>query len=142
MTDVLADIVLAGLDAFVADLNRGLDALAVDRGLLVEMDHVCYRVATAARYEELVAALRHETELLGQHAIGGRLITTFRLAEPVVTGGWRISYLELPAPKAGSPTPKAWSTPNWSCSAATSSGSVRGTPIWSSTSRWQGWPRH
>lgn len=32
----------------------------------------------------------------------GRPIATFRLSEPLEAGGWRISYLELPAPKLGS----------------------------------------
>ncbi len=88
---------------FVVNINRGLDELNINRSLLVEMDHVCYRVETTERYRELLDKIGKMALLLGENMVGGRPIATFRLHQPVETGGWNISYLELPAPKAGSP---------------------------------------
>lgn len=96
------DSLFRDADAFIGNINRGLDELKVDRTLLVEADHVCYRVETMERYHELLAEFNKTSELLGEHIVGGRPIATFRLNEPLSSGGWRISYLELPAPKAGS----------------------------------------
>lgn len=94
--------ILNGAEAFVATIDRGLDELGIDRSLLVEADHICYRVETDERYRELVAQLGDEAELLDESDVNGRLIATFRLTEPLQAGGWQVSYLELPAPKVGS----------------------------------------
>ena len=93
---------LQGVESFIAAINRGLDELQVDRSLLTEADHVCYRVETDERYRELFEELRQSAKFLGESMVGGRLIATFQFAEPLAVGGWQISYLELPAPKAGS----------------------------------------
>ena len=99
--------VLKGIDAFVANINRGLDEAKIDRTLLSEMDHVCYRVETDERYNELRRELLRATRLVtpvGEPAIvNGRPIATFEFVEPVIADGWNISYLELPSPKEGSP---------------------------------------
>lgn len=95
--------ILKNVEPFVANINRGLDELEVDRTFLAEMDHICYRVETDERYKELVTTLGQSALLLGEHMVSGRLIATFQLTEPISTGGWRISYVELPAPKEGSP---------------------------------------
>lgn len=96
------DSVLQGAESFVGNINRGLDELKIDRSLLVEADHLCYRVETEARYHELLAELSQSAVLLGEQTVNGRPIATFQLSEPLDVGGWRISYLELPAPKPGS----------------------------------------
>lgn len=98
INDILKDV-----EPFIANINRGLDELQVDRTLLVEMDHICYRVETDERYKELVRELGQSAFLLGEHIISGRPIATFQLSEPIASGGWRVSYLEVPAPKEGSP---------------------------------------
>lgn len=98
--------IFQGVEDFIAGINRGLDELQVDRSFLTEADHICYRVETDERYRELVEQLQTSAELLGENMVGGRLIATFQLDEPLVAGGWQISYLELPAPKAGSEYPE------------------------------------
>ncbi|MEO0731274.1 MAG: VOC family protein [Bacteroidota bacterium] len=73
------------------------------------LDHICYRVATIARYvalrDELLAA---GNELLVESPINGRRISTFRLKSPIVHGRRHIPLLELPEPKIGSPYPEGY----------------------------------
>lgn len=99
--------VLEGIGDFVANINRGLEEAQIDRSLLSEMDHVCYRVETDDRYNEVRRELLRATRLVkpvGEPAmISGRPIATFKFVKPVEAEGWKISYLELPAPKEGSP---------------------------------------
>lgn len=68
---------------------------------------MCYRVETDERYNELRRELLRATRLVkpvGEPAmVSGRPIATFKFVEPVEAEGWKISYLELPAPKEGSP---------------------------------------
>ena len=73
-----------------------------------ELDHICYRVATSARYRELRDQLSRHGELLTDKPVNGRPIATFRLREPLPYGERRIEYLELPAPKPGSAYAEGW----------------------------------
>lgn len=66
-----------------------------------EIDHVCYRVETDERYQELKEQLTSYGELLTEKPIGGRPIATFRLHEPFIFRDQKIDLLELPAPKSG-----------------------------------------
>ena len=68
-----------------------------------QLDHICYRVATTDRYQELKARLVPDNELLAETIISGRPIATFRLQQPLQYQGRTIELLELPSPKAGSP---------------------------------------
>jgi predicted metalloenzyme YecM len=97
------DKIVNDANDFIAAINRGLDELRIDRSLLSEMDHLCYRVETDVRYRELLKELSQSAELLGETMVSGRPIATFRLADPIATGGWKVSYVELPAPKEDSP---------------------------------------
>ncbi len=47
-------------------------------------DHICYRVATMTRYEELREALKSEGVLVSESMIAGRPIATFRLLTPYI----------------------------------------------------------
>lgn len=71
-----------------------------------DLDHLCYRVPTPQRYQEL----RVEFEALGtpltETIVGGRPIRCFQLSRPIEWRDWRIDVLELPAPKAGVSPPK------------------------------------
>lgn len=90
------------LDTVFAELAaRGLPADLV-------CDHVCYRVATRQRYEELRMALRQEGVLESDAIIAGRPISAFRLFSPYVHNGRSIEALELPAPKPGTDYPEGW----------------------------------
>lgn len=74
----------------------------------LQCDHVCYRVATQARYDELREQLRSEGSLESEAIIAGRPIATFRLYQPLAYNGIQIEALELPAPKPGSAYAEGW----------------------------------
>ena len=63
------------------------------------IDHLCYRVESQERYQELKSQFSEYSELLIESPVGGRLISTFKLKEPVLFRGWSIPLVELPAPK-------------------------------------------
>lgn len=67
-----------------------------------ELDHICYRVETEARYEALKAALSNLGELLVESQIGGRAIASIKLHKPIIYKSRKIEVVELPAPKKGS----------------------------------------
>jgi len=93
-------------EPFIANINAGLDTLGIDTSELSMMDHVCYRVETTERYDELLHLLVEEALLLGENEVSGRPIATFEFKEYLNAGGWTVPYLELPAPKEGSPYPE------------------------------------
>lgn len=65
-----------------------------------ELDHICYRVETEARYEELKNILETSyATLLSEAIIWDRFISTYRLNDPIRYINRTISILELPAPK-------------------------------------------
>lgn len=66
-----------------------------------ELDHVCYRVETLDRYEELKKQLLNSGELLSENEINGRAIANFKLNEPIIFADRKIFGIELPAPKLG-----------------------------------------
>ncbi|HNU55805.1 MAG TPA: VOC family protein [Flavobacteriales bacterium] len=72
------------------------------------LDHICYRVATAERYLHWKDLLSKNGDLLGETMIGGRPISTFKLHEPIIHLDRRITVVELPAPKEGSPYIEGW----------------------------------
>lgn len=88
---------------FVADVSDGLARCGVQRDELAAMDHICYRVETIDRYREMLEKLKEFGTLLGENEVSGRMIATFELDEYLRADGWTIPYLELPAPKEGSP---------------------------------------
>ena len=93
-----------------AFLEQIFAALAPTPGVLdhLQLDHLCYRVATVERYEELKTQLLSEHELLVESLINGRRIATFRMTEPFRFREREIWLLELPEPKPGSPYPEGW----------------------------------
>lgn len=74
----------------------------------LELDHLCYRVADHMAYVRWCAHLSQQGGSLGEHLIGGRPISTFRMQEPFVFQDRSIHVVELPAPKPGSPYPEGW----------------------------------
>lgn len=68
-----------------------------------EMDHLCYRVETEERYENIKAQLHSIAELLVESTINGRNISVFKLHRPIRYETRDIYLLELPAPKENSP---------------------------------------
>lgn len=72
------------------------------------IDHLCYRVETRKHYLTLKEWLLTDNELLVESPIKGRLISTFRMAQPFRHMEREIWLLELPEPKPGSPYPEGW----------------------------------
>jgi predicted metalloenzyme YecM len=100
--DVMKEVI-GDYEAFVRELGAGLARLGISRGEVSMMDHVCYRVGTADRYARMLEALKPYATLLGETTVSGRPIATFELNEYLEVDGWTIPFLELPAPKDGSP---------------------------------------
>lgn len=94
---------LGDYEAFITGVSRGLISCGISRDELAMMDHVCYRVKTDERYKELLKTFSSAATLLGVAEVSGRPIATFEFNEYLEVDGWHVSYLELPAPKEGSP---------------------------------------
>jgi predicted metalloenzyme YecM len=66
-----------------------------------QVDHLCYRVESRQRYEEMKVFLNSFATLLIESMVGGRLIATFKLERPLKSNQGKTSLIELPAPKKG-----------------------------------------
>lgn len=66
-----------------------------------ELDHICYRVESQNEYKIKKAAMADFGDLLAESMVGGRLISTFKLFDPIVFRNRKIYLIELPAPKSG-----------------------------------------
>lgn len=69
-----------------------------------DIDHLCYRVDSLDRYEELKNNFLTFGRLLIESDVNGRPIATFKLNSSVVFKEWSIDVVELPAPKPSKPT--------------------------------------
>mmetsp|Transcript_23039 Transcript_23039/g.71779 ORF Transcript_23039/g.71779 Transcript_23039/m.71779 type:complete len:198 (+) Transcript_23039:864-1457(+) len=102
------DGLLGDTRAFVCRVATAVQARGIQAGLY-EMDHICYRCGTGEEYSSVCTALASpplSAALLIESPIGGRLISTYQLREPLEVdcpgvGSFRVSCIEVPAPKAG-----------------------------------------
>jgi len=92
-------------DAFIAQVNRGLEESGIAREELALLDHLGYRTETIDEYRDALDAFRALGEDMGEIVIQGRPISIIALQNPIESGGWTIPFLEVIAPKAGSPYP-------------------------------------
>jgi predicted metalloenzyme YecM len=90
-------------ESFIGEIDAGLKRWGIRRDEIAMMDHVCYRVETMDRYDEMKQLLGQRAFFLDESEVAGRLITTFEFDNPLIAHGWRVPYLELPQPKEGSP---------------------------------------
>ncbi|HSW92010.1 MAG TPA: VOC family protein [Candidatus Saccharimonadales bacterium] len=97
MWDILGDY-----KEFISKVDTTLRDLGVSRDEVSMMDHLCYRVESQERYQELLALFARDAMLLGENEVNGRMIATFEFQEYLQGDGWTVPYLELPAPKPGS----------------------------------------
>lgn len=95
--------ILGDYESFIRTLSQGLKERGITRDELSMMDHICYRVETLERYSELLRLFQPEAVLLGEQEVGGRMIATLEFKKYLRVDDWTIPYLELPAPKEGSP---------------------------------------
>jgi predicted metalloenzyme YecM len=93
---------LGDTSAFIEAIGDGLSRCGISRDELAMMDHICYRVETQERYQELRKKLKKFGTLVGENEVSGRLIATFELDEYLKSDDWVVPYVELPAPKKDS----------------------------------------
>ena len=74
----------------------------------LELDHLCYRVASSDRYSACRTLFAQHGELLAESMIGGRPIATYRMHKPFAYLDRRIAVVELASPKPGSPYPEGY----------------------------------
>lgn len=74
----------------------------------LEMDHLCYRVASMERYSACTTLFAQHGTLLAENMIGGRPIATYRLHQPFAYLDRLISVVELASPKVVSPYPEGY----------------------------------
>lgn len=95
--------IIGDYELFIQNIDAGLKRLGITRDEISMMDHVCYRVETIERYQEMLKKAETIGLLLGESEINGRRIATFEFNDYLQTAGWTVPYLEIPAPKEGSP---------------------------------------
>lgn len=64
-----------------------------------ELDHICYRVESQERYNFVKNIFLEESKLLSEVLIWGRMISTFKLAHPLIYKNREIFVIEIPEPK-------------------------------------------
>jgi predicted metalloenzyme YecM len=89
---------------FLEKLFLTLDKSHVEIAPHWDIDHLCYRVDSLKRYEELKNSFLSFGKLLIESDVNGRPIATFKLNSSIAFKHWVIDVVELPAPKASKPT--------------------------------------
>ena len=102
--------ILGDIDTHVHIITDELAQYKISTNDLAMLDHLCYRVETDERYEEMKRALGEIAVLRAESPVQGRMISIFELHDYLKVPGrtpesksWKIPYIELPAPKEGSP---------------------------------------
>ena len=93
--------ILGSSSAFLDKIFENLALKEIDVTHL-ELDHICYRVATENEYLSTKQNLLKIGKILVASDVNGREITTFKLEHPIVYQSRIISILELPSPKQNS----------------------------------------
>lgn len=65
------------------------------------IDHLCYRTSTQENYQTVKKRFESFSKLLIESEVNGRLISTFKLPQPIIFKNWKIDVIEIPAPKKG-----------------------------------------
>lgn len=68
-----------------------------------QIDHLCYRVESEDQYQLFKSFFATEGKLLIESEVNGRLISTFKLSQPLLVNQHSIDLIELPAPKKSKP---------------------------------------
>jgi predicted metalloenzyme YecM len=97
---------IGNFDKHIGVITDELTGSGIDRSDIAMLDHLCYRVETNARYIETKRVLGEIALLKGEAEVQGRQIAIFELNDYIRSHGWVVPYIELPAPKNGSPYPE------------------------------------
>lgn len=98
MEKTLADVIgdpIAFLDELFSKISD--IELKVDQ---YELDHLCFRVQSVSEYKSKKEELKLFGALLVESMVNGRLISTFKLNDPIVYKNRKIFLIELPSPKS------------------------------------------
>jgi hypothetical protein len=98
MEKTLADVVTDPL-VFLNDLFSKIEDIDLNVDPY-ELDHICYRVETNNEYQQKKLDLAPFGDLLVESMVNGRLISTFKLHQPILFRERKIYLLELPSPKS------------------------------------------
>jgi hypothetical protein len=95
LADIISDpiIYLENLFLKISAMNINVESF--------EIDHICYRVSSNTEYEIKKLELLQFGELLIESMVNGRMISTFKLFNPIHFKDIKIPLIELPAPKTG-----------------------------------------
>lgn len=94
-------VVLGDYRSFITELLRRVQ-LANIQVEGASIDHICYRVATAAEYAAMRTSLLPFSSDCATTTHNGREFSIFRLKLPLIVSGYQIYLVELPSPKEGS----------------------------------------
>lgn len=73
-----------------------------------DIDHLCYRVGSMERYNELKTYFSAFSTLLTESDVNGRPIATYKLHKAILFEDWIINVVELPAPKPSKTVPEGF----------------------------------
>lgn len=91
---------------FLEKVFRQLEAKSIHLRPHWSIDHLCYRTESEESYQKNKIIFSNLGELLIESEVNTRLISTFKLFEPIHYHGREIQLVELPSPKKGKPTPE------------------------------------
>lgn len=86
---------------FLKDLFEQCQSSEVNIPSHWDIDHLCYRVESDDSYERRKVQMAQIGRLCVESLVAGRMISTFVLNKPIEYKQWKISLIELPAPKPG-----------------------------------------
>src|SRR5437868_942573 len=90
--------IIGDYGAFFRELLKKVQDLGIEVDRF-PVDHLCYRVETLERYEVVKNLLTPLSKARGENIHHDRPIAKFLLKNPLEISGYRISLIELPAPK-------------------------------------------
>jgi len=93
------DNIIGNYDIFLWDVFHNIKNVGFELSEFSELDHMCYRVETSERYIAKKIELGKIGELLSEEIIADRPIAIYKLKIPILVHGFKIYYMELPAPK-------------------------------------------
>jgi hypothetical protein len=92
--------VVGDYKSFISDILKRAADLKIDAGNF-SIDHLCYRVASLADYEEMKQKLMAVSSAYVENLHNNRPIAKFLLKTPLTFEKHAVPLIELPAPKAG-----------------------------------------
>ena len=89
---------------FLEQLFKKITASGIEIASHWDIDHLCYRVDSLDRYQELKHLFEAFSTQLIESDVNGRPIATFKLNSSIKFKDFSIDVVELPAPKPSKPT--------------------------------------